>query len=386
MTRRALYAAIHAWTSPIRVGSHAIATQLARGGWEVAYVAAPITPLHWLRRSRAEFAWRLAEHRAGGGTDLDGRLWHYVPYATLAPDNRPLLNGAWLFDHWHRLTSPDLVALLRERGFGEVDLLVLDTLFQPFWLEAVGHRKSAVRLADLNAGFPGYGPGSAAVERRIVSGADCVLTAAAGLDAVATDLGAKRVIRVPNGIDFARFEGPAPPPPPEYAAWNSPVAVYVGALAGWVDLALVEACARAHPGMAFALIGPEPEGGVPLPQLPNVHYLGRKPPGEIPAYLRHAAVGLIPFRSAQLDALIGHVNPLKLYEYLAAGLPVVATDWPALRETGSPARLCAGTEAFVAAVGEAVRARGDDAPRIAFARECDWSRRVAPFLEWARDP
>lgn len=386
MTRRALYAAIHAWTSPIRVGSHAIATQLAKSGWEVAYLASPITPLHWLRPSRAEFAWRRAEHRAGGGTDLEGRLWHYVPFAALAPDNRAPLNAAWLFDHWHRLTSPDLLDLVRSRGFGEVDLLVLDTLFQPFWLDAIGHRKAVVRLADFNAGFPGYGAGSARVERRIVSRADCVVTASAGLDAVALGLGARRVMRVPNGIDFARFDGPAPPVPAEYAAWKSPVAVYVGALAGWVDPALVEACARAHPSVAFALIGPEPEGGLRLPDLPNVHYLGRRPPEAIPAYLRHAAVGLIPFRSARHDTLIDHVNPLKLYEYLAAGLPVVSTDWPTMRQVASPARLCADTASFVAAVGETVGSRGDDAPRIAFAREADWSRRVAPFLDWARDP
>lgn len=383
MAKRVLYAAIHAWTSPLQVGSQAIAAQFAKNGWDVAYVSAPLTPLHWLRRGSGEYAWRMAEHRAGGGTALGGRLWHYVPFALLAPDNRPPLRARWLFENWHRLTTPNLPGILRSRGFGEVDLLVLDTLFQPFWLDLVPHRRSVARLADYNAGFPGYGGATEEAERKIVSRVDCVVTAAAGLDEVARGLGAKRVLRVPNGIDASRFEGELPPEPAEYAGWRGPIAVYVGAMAEWVDLSLVEACARSRPDVLFALVGPGPDDAAGFPELANVHFLGRRPPETIPAYLRNADVGLIPFRSPRLESLISRVNPLKLYEYLAAGLPVVSTRWAELEGLASPARLCATTDEFVAALDGAIAVPGDPEHLRAFAREADWSRRVAPLLDWA---
>lgn len=386
MARRLLYAAIHAWTSPIHVGSQAIAAQFAKKGWDVAYISAPLTPLHWMRRSRSEFAWRIAEHRTNGGTDLGGRLWHYVPFAAIAPDNRPGLRARWLFDNWHRLTWPDLLSLVRARGFGQVDLLVLDTLFQPFWLDALPHGRSAARLSDYNAGFPGFGGGTREAERRIVSGVDCVVTASATLGEVARGLGAKRILDVPNGIDAARFEGALPPVPDEYAGWTEPIAVYVGAMAEWVDLTLVEACARAYPGVRFVLVGPGPSDAPGFPALPNVHFLGRRGPERIPSYLRHARVGLIPFRSAKRDGLIAHVNPLKLYEYLAAGLPVVSTRWATIEAVASPARLCSSTEEFVTAVGAALALPGDPGELRRFARAADWSRRVAPLLEWAERP
>jgi glycosyltransferase involved in cell wall biosynthesis len=210
-----------------------------------------------------------------------------------------------------------------------------------------------------------------------------VVTAAAGLDEVARGLGAKKILRVPNGIDASRFEGELPPEPAEYAGWRGPVAVYVGAMAEWVDLSLVEACARARPDVLFALVGPGPADAAGFPSLANVRFLGRRPPEQIPAYLRNADAGLIPFRSSRLESLIARVNPLKLYEYLAAGLPVVSTRWAELERLASPARLCASTEEFVAAL-DAVLARPGDADGCReFARGADWSRRVAPLLDWA---
>ena len=141
----------------MRVGSHAIATQFVERGWEVAYLAAPITPLNFLRPRSPQFEARLREHRAGGERDLQGKLWHYVPFSFLAPNNYPLMRSSWLFRNWTNLTSPFVKTVVSDAGFGEVDLLFLDSIYQPAWLDDIDYKRCVMRLSDYNAGFGGYG-------------------------------------------------------------------------------------------------------------------------------------------------------------------------------------------------------------------------------------
>ena len=385
MAKRVLYAAIHAWTSPLQVGSQAIAAQFAKNGWDVAYVSAPLTPLHWLgARGGGEYAWRIAEHRAGGGTDLDGRLWHYVPFALLAPDNRPPLRSTWLFENWHRLTTPNLPGLLRSRGFGEPDLLVLDTLFQPFWLDLVPHRRVGRAPRGLQRGLPRLwrrhagGRAQDRLARRLRGdGGRGPRRGRARPGREGDPARAQRHRRLAlRGRACRRSRrstpGGAGPSRCTWARWPS----------GWTSRS-----SRPAPGRAPTSSSRSWDRARRMrpasPALANVHFLGRRAPETIPAYLRNADVGLIPFRSSRLESLIARVNPLKLYEYLAAGLPVVSTRWAELEGLASPARLCATTEEFVAALDEAIAAPGDPERLRAFARDADWSRRVAPLLDWA---
>ncbi len=350
MVKRVLYVAIHAWTSPIHVGSHAIAAQFARRGWEVAYVAAPITPLHFLKPYAPQFAWRWREWQLGGGRDLGDRLWHYVPFSLAAPSNRPFFRSEWLFLNWQRLTAPDLLSVVRNAGFGHVDLLILDTIYQPFWLNSVNYDKCLVRLADYNAGFPGFGDGARVSEQKVIDRADLVMTASGGLRDWALSKGAREALYVPNGIDCSRFSEMEPARPVEYVTLQGPIAVFVGDIGAWVDLNLIKTCACALPAVNFVLIGPYSKQVVPNNFPRNVHFLGLRAQTEIPAYLRHANVGLIPFHSEHCSPLIAHINPLKLYEYLAAGLPVVSSRWKEIENLQSPAILCSSPADFLTAL------------------------------------
>ncbi|CAN5367475.1 hypothetical protein BH11PSE11_BH11PSE11_38300 [soil metagenome] len=383
MAKRVLYIGLHAWTSPIRVGSHAIAAQFARSGWEVAYIAGAISPINFLRPFAPHFSWRWRECRQGGARDLDGRLWHYLPFAAAVPTNRAGFRSHWLFHNWQHLTLPNLLAVVNKAGFGKVDLLFLDTIFQPFWLDAVQYQRCAVRMADYNAGFPGYGRAAQASEQLCIERADLVMTASSGLRDWAAARGARDSRYIPNGIDYAHFSETTSERPPEYAGFKGPIAVFVGDIGAWVDLGLIQFCARALPEVHFVMIGPNSKRFDPASFPANVHFLGLKPRSVIPAYLRHANVGLIPFRSEECPALIEHINPLKLYEYLAAGLPVVSTRWREMENLQSPARLCATSEEFLAAIKLALADTGSADSNRNFARSADWSTQLSPLIEWA---
>jgi glycosyltransferase involved in cell wall biosynthesis len=104
----------------------------------------------------------------------------------------------------------------------------------------------------------------------------------------------------------------------------------------------------------------------------------------LPAYCRAFDVGLIPFR---VDALTVRANPLKLREYLAAGLPVVSSDLPEVRKYAGLARPATGVDEFVAAIEAALADRGETAARsrIAAMAHESWEARVEQISELIDD-
>src|SRR5262249_39293502 len=149
---------------------------------------------------------------------------------------------------------------------------------------------------------------------------------------------------VSHGVDVAHFSralDPALAPPADAAGLGRPVIGFFGLLAEWIDLGLLAGIARARPQWTLLLIGKANVDTSALRALPNVRLLGQKPYATLPAYCRAFDVGVIPFR---VDELTVRANPLKLREYLAAGLPVVSTDLPEVRKYAGLVRLAAGVE------------------------------------------
>jgi len=173
-----------------------------------------------------------------------------------------------------------------------------------------------------------------AAERRFAARADLVLASAPALARRMREL-STNVLEAPNVADTALFataleEGPVDP---ALEALPRPRAVFTGAIVTTkLDLPLLAALARARPGWSFALVGPvgpgDPRADVSMLEAqPNIHLLGPRDYRELPAVLRGADAGLIPYARNELT---GSIFPMKVYEYLAAGLPVLATPLPAL--------------------------------------------------------
>jgi glycosyltransferase involved in cell wall biosynthesis len=97
-------------------------------------------------------------------------------------------------------------------------------------------------------------------------------------------------------------------------------------------------------------------------------------------YLQHCHVGIIPFNVDRYPQLINKVNPLKLYEYMACGLPVVATEWEELKMLDSPAQLCNSKDNFVEKVACFARKEIDKNQYISFAKQNDWSNNFKALL------
>lgn len=216
-------------------------------------------------------------------------------------------------------------------------------------------------------------------ERRLAAMADLCFTTSPALQAHMAGL-AKRSIYESNVCDFPHFrQARSPlPEPPELAALPRPRLIFVGALSQYkVDFALMEQVARALPQVQWLLVGQAGEGqpgsSPPPAHLPNVHLLGPRPYADLPRYLAHADAAVLPVPH---NAYTAAMFPMKFFEYLAAGLPVITTDLPALRDFASLCFTAQGPEAFARAVSDVLAGRRRDQAAIdAACAEHSWEAR-----------
>ena len=183
---------------------------------------------------------------------------------------------------------------------------------------------------------------------------------------------------VPHGVDlehFGRALDPATPIPEDLRSTPRPVVGFFGLIADWVDLDLVREAALRRPQWSFVLIGKLATTTEALGGVPNVHLLGQKPYGALPGYCRGMDVGIIPFRTSRLTV---RANPLKLREYLAAGLPVVSTPLPEVARYDGLVRLAPDLDSFLKAIeaGLASRSAEADRARAEAMRGESWEERV----------
>lgn len=245
-------------------------------------------------------------------------------------------------------------------------------------LEPFDARMSIYHCVDEYAAFSGVSSASLrALERDMICRADLVLTSSEQLRDERVALNANTHF-VQHGVDVSHFASAshaATRVPEDVAFLRHPVIGFFGLIADWVDLDMIREIAVMRPDWSILLIGRATTDLFPLRGLPNVHWVGPKPYASLPAYCRAIDVGIIPFRR---NALTIRANPLKLREYLAAGLPVVSTPLPEVARYSSLVRMASGARDFIAAIEEALDERDDMARRrrMAAIAEEGWEARV----------
>lgn len=192
----------------------------------------------------------------------------------------------------------------------------------------------------------------------------------------------RRVHLFPFAVDYPKFEAAREadlPVPDDLARLPRPWIGYLGGIHRWVDQGIVVELARRLPEVSLALIGPVQTDVSALAACPNVHLLGAKPHAEVPRYLKRLDVAIVPYRLTEYTA---HVYPTKLNEYLAMGLPVVATDLPEIRrfndDHGGIVTVARDVEHFVSSTRAALAnsSVAEVERRLAVARRNSWEARI----------
>jgi glycosyltransferase involved in cell wall biosynthesis len=367
---KAVWCTPHAYRSAARLGAHHLSARLAARGWDVLFLSNPVSPFHVLNWRSHDTRLRLFQAMRGLECERDG-LRALLPMTLLPLAGRFGAHNRWVLDRWPAFTLPSLARTLRRVGFAKPDLMVIDGPIGAPLIEMLRPRRSALRLLDRLAGFASTTPAMLGAMERAAGRVDLVAYSAEDLANDAAALKPRRSLHLANGADVAHFAEPRARPAC-YASIPEPRAVYVGTMAEWFDFALVAVAARRRPKISFVLIGPPELARRRLPQLPNLHVIGSRSWDVLPGYLQHAAIGLIPFDIENHRELVRGVNPLKLYEYAACGLPVVSVAWPELRRLGAPIALANGSCDFIAALDRTLAAPPPPEALKAFAAQHDW--------------
>ena len=273
---------------------------------------------------------------------------------------------------------------MREHGFGEETVLWCYSPSSCDITAHVPHRALVYDCVDRHSAYKGHIDPAVVdrMERDLAGAADQVFATAVGLAETLEKVNPTTKM-IPNGAAYEIFsrvqtEKGSLPCPEDMKGLKHPVFGFVGMLQECIDYALIEKLAKERPDATVFLIG-RTLPGVDLSHLrqyPNIVFHGLVPQPELPAYLAQMEVCLNVFRAG---ALSRDVSPLKFYEYLATGKPVVSTREPLqVEDFADVVYIARDADEFIA-LCDAAAAENDPekaAKRLAYGAQCSWSERV----------
>jgi glycosyltransferase involved in cell wall biosynthesis len=219
-------------------------------------------------------------------------------------------------------------------------------------------------------------------ERKIISSADVVTATSKVLEDNCRRF-SKNVLRVPNGADAAHFAPTSTPGPTVPRSSGRSILGYFGWIGPWIDFDLIVEIAVQRPDWTIRMIGPWGVGNeesAKLRRLRNIELVGEVPYDHLPRYTSGFDVCILPFIA---DRFAQSVNPVKLYEYLATGKPIVSTDLAEVKMYSDLVGIAENSTEFIKAVEAAFTEKDQTraASRIQLARANSWDERVRLITE-----
>ena len=368
------------WDNPFWTNKQHVAVELARRGHRVLYVDS-------------------IGLRTPSVTAQDlSRIWRRLKKGVKAP--RPVRNSIWVW-------SPLVVPLQRYQLMRSLNRLLLAAGLR-FWMWRLGIKADLMWTYNpMTLTFFGNSRFACTVYHCVdeikaqpgmpvaqIEAADTALVRASDVVFVTAEylLESRKAINpntfyFSNVADFSHFSNArdeSTAVPEDVAMLPKPVIGFVGAISGYkVDFDLIVKMAVKHPEWSIALIGKVGEGdpytdASCLQKLSNIYLLGPRDYSDLPACMKGFDVAILP---CMLNEYTRSMFPMKFFEYLSAGLPVVSTALHALKAHGDVAYIAADQDDFVAGVEAALR---DEIPplahRLELAMEQTYERRTSRML------
>jgi glycosyltransferase involved in cell wall biosynthesis len=250
-------------------------------------------------------------------------------------------------------------------------------------LGAFGEKKRVYYCVDEFSAFPGFDAETiAALDRRICEMSHLVITTSRPLYESKLPYNPDATIYVPHGVLYDRFAAAVSEDYPEAADLGDiprPRIGFYGLIHEWWDLDLMAEIAKRRPDWSFVFVGQSNMDLSPYREIRNMHFVGQRPHEELPAYSRGFDVGVIPHK---INKLTINMNPIKLPEYLAAGLPVVASSLPELEIRGDDVRIAETADEWISAIEQSLSVRSPelDRARSEAVSKDSWASRVKTIL------
>jgi glycosyltransferase involved in cell wall biosynthesis len=364
------------------LNGHHYARAFARHGARMLWLSPPVSPVHavWAR-GKGSARERFALWRAGGRETSVGLA--YAPFTLYPCLPLPFFASGFAARHSLRCTIPNAAEWCRRRGFDRPQAFLIHNLHLAPLADLLGARRVILRIEDDLSAMPHVPAGLHSIEAEWARKADAVVCSSAPLAERARRLrgGEAGIHLLGNGCDYTLFSsGGEQPEPDDLAAIPHPRILYFGSGGPWVALELIRETALELPECSFVLIGNRlrPEDG--WGRAKNIFELGSRPQSVLPAYAARCDVGIVPFRRGPIhDA----ADPIKVYEYMASGLAVVATRSRRFEMDAAPVLLAEETPGdFARTIREALGSSSRERERD-YARRHSWVTICQKLLELA---
>jgi glycosyltransferase involved in cell wall biosynthesis len=344
----------------------------------VLYLEPPVTLLSAIKDSSLWFKWTLWTK---GVREAGENIFLYSPPPVLPFGN--LFSRINRFNQWWSLFF--VKGILKKMGFSGPVVWTYLPGSLPL-AKGLDYSLLVYDCVDEHSEFTGLINKEAVLkmEKALLAASDVVFTSARGLYQAKKDFAA-RVFLIPNAADielFGQAELTETVIPLDVSNLPRPLLGFVGVIHHWIDLDLIAWLARERPDWTIAMVGPVGPG-VSLENfrdLGNVIFLGHRDKEALPGYLKAFDVCLNTFR---INELTQSVNPLKIYEYLAAGRPVVSVDMPGVADFSREIEIAGDYPAFLKAIEKVLAAENSalKAHRLQAARAHSWENRLRSMLD-----
>ncbi len=256
----------------------------------------------------------------------------------------------------------------------------INILQHPFWYPIASATKKSSALFiydqfDNIEGFPRTPAITIELEKRLIKNSDLILCSSGYLLDATRKKTSSPCYLVRNACDFNHFDRPK-------KTKNKRIIGYFGAIEEWLDTDLLRTIAKEYPDSEVQLIGQDLIGATEaLSDVNNIFILGEKAYQELPEYLYSFSVCIIPFK---INNLTLATDPVKLYEYLSSGNPVVSVDLPEVREAKNLVYIATNYQEFIEGVHRAFLEHDEHAireQRKEFSRKNTWQERGNRIIE-----
>ena len=249
-------------------------------------------------------------------------------------------------------------------------------------MNELGERRAVYYCIDDYASLPDVNPQAVrALDEESTRKADLVFVASETLLAEKRRLNPRTVVS-PHGVDLKHFGSARDPLLAVSTATTGlprPIVGFFGLIECWIDLDLIDWLAGQRPQWTFLMIGRVAVPPAELPSHPNIHFLGKRPYDELPAYGKLFDAAIIPYRPTRQ---VYHANPIKLREYLAMGKPIVSVSTPEIDKYADVVEIARSREVFLAKLDEALsRPDGLALQRLTRVSAEGWDARLEKVLE-----
>ncbi len=318
--------------------------------------------------------------------DVPGQLFEYSPPPVFLPTGslpEPFCKAAQLFDNL-------VFASILKRQMALLNMtdpiLWIYSVKWPALIDSIPSKLSVYDCVDEWGEWSGdtgsrklkYG---AELDQQLCENADLVFVVSKALHESKSKL-TSQVHLVPNAVDFDLFHQASRVDkglPDDFPQGGGPVVGYTGYLDDRLDIPVLIEMAKAQPGWRIVLVGPcisdQVETALTNASPPNIHWLGPKDQKDLPSYIRGFDVCLVPYR---IDGFTRNIYPLKLYEYMASGKPIVSSPIPAVEDERPLVEIASTPAEFIDRIQTVLTNESAELTeaRIRTARENTWDERA----------